>query len=167
MNVEPLSDETVHRVLICRLNETSLENNYYSPATLLNTHVLARPLPAKFLRATISLSRDNESGPGRPSPETISLLLDGLGSLKEQIQTPDMMSDDRILAVMNLWIYEATLLMDIPSMQSSRSAHKTPQPISSADQKKIQAHINGLQKLIACHGGIQNLTAECEWALAW
>lgn len=128
-----------------------------------------RPLPAKFLRATISLSRDSESGtgPGRPSSGTLSLLLDGLGSLKEQIQTPGIISDDSILAVINLWIYEATLLMDITSVQTSKSASKPQQPVSATDQTKIQAHIDGLQRLIACHGGLHNLSAECEWALAW
>lgn len=157
----------MNRVLICRLNETSLENNHMSPATLLNNHILKRALPAQFLLATISLSRDNESGPGRPSPETISLLLDGLGSLKEQIQRPSGISDDSILAVINLWIYEATLLMGISPTHIRKSTPKSQPVISAASQSKIQAHIDGLQRSIACYGGLHMLSAECQWALAW
>jgi hypothetical protein len=129
--------------------------------------MLKRALPAQFLLATISLSRDNESGPGRPSPETISLLLDGLGSLKEQIQRPSGISDDSILAVINLWIYEATLLMGLPPAQGRRSTTKSQPLVSAAGQSKIQAHIDGLQRSIACYGGLQRLSAECLWALAW
>lgn len=157
----------MYRVLICRLNETSLENNHSSPTTLLNNYVLSRGLPARFLYATISLSRDNQSGTARPSPETISLLLDGLGFLKEQIQRPSGISDDSILAVINLWMYEATLLMDVHPLQTARRATKSPLLLSAADQRKIDAHINGLQRSIACYGGLQALSAEGLYALAW
>jgi len=157
----------VNRVLICRLNETSLENNDSSPTTLLNNYVLSRRLPAQFLYATISLSRDNQSSTARPSPETISLLLDGLVFLKEQIQRPSGISDDSILAVINLWMYEATLLMDMPPVQPAKRTAKSSPLLSAADQRKIEAHIDGLQRSIACYGGLQALSAECLYALAW
>lgn len=129
-------------------------------------HLLSRHLPAQILLATSSLSRDIELGYHTPTSDTIGLVLEGIRLLKEQIQRPDGVSEDSILAVINLWIYEVTLTMDVAETGSENMATQE-QLLSKSLTSNIQTHIDGLQRSILCLGGVRNLSPETSWLLAW
>ncbi|OQU98273.1 hypothetical protein CLAIMM_04082 [Cladophialophora immunda] len=156
----------LHRSVICRLYETEQSSNSNSPATALVNHVIPRAVPARILLAISSLHHDIEVGHQTPSSETLSLVLEGISSLKEHLQSPSAVSDDTILAVINLWAYEVTL-----SIGSARSGTDTASaqgkiiPKSLTDN--IQTHLHGLQRSIECRGGLRNLSPETLWLLAW
>ncbi|OAL22218.1 hypothetical protein AYO22_07262 [Fonsecaea multimorphosa] len=99
----------LHRSVICRLYDTEQSSNVNSPATIVVNHVIPRAVPARILLAISSLHRDIEVGHQTPSSVTLNLVLEGIGSLKEHLKSPSAVSDDTILAVINLWAYEVTL----------------------------------------------------------
>ena len=68
------------------------------------------------------------------------------------------MSDDTILAVINLWTDEGTLAMGLASEDQTVPASLT---------NNNQAHLDGLQRSIKCRGGLRNLSPEALWHLAW
>ncbi|KIX96205.1 uncharacterized protein Z520_07983 [Fonsecaea multimorphosa CBS 102226] len=153
----------LHRSVICRLYDTEQSSNVNSPATIVVNHVIPRAVPARILLAISSLHRDIEVGHQTPSSVTLNLVLEGIGSLKEHLKSPSAVSDDTILAVINLWAYEVTL--SIGSARSESLAQGRMLPKSLTDN--IQTHLNGLRRSIECRGGLRNLSPETLWLLAW
>jgi hypothetical protein len=121
-------------------------------------HIMARPVSSRILLATSSLNRDIERGHRGPTPDTLALVVEGISLLQQQIQRPDAVSDDAILTVLNLWAYEVTLSMGFPTENQNFPKSLT---------HNIQTHLNGLQRSIKCYGGMQNLSSETLWLLAW
>lgn len=151
---------------MCRIFETGQASTISSPATVVTNHILSRPLPAQILLSTSSLSRDIDLGYGSPTSETVRLMLEGIRTLTEQIRKPGGVCDDSILAVLNLWIYEAVLIVGAPHRLPGRTA--SPDEMSRRSEKgNIPTHINGLQHSIKCLGGVRSLSSETLWLLAW
>ena len=154
----------VHDTVICRLYETRRSSNIISPATAIADHIMTRPASARILLAISSLNRDIEIGYRTPSSDTLGLILEGIRLLKEQIQRPDSVSDDSILAVMSLWAYEVTLSMGSRGLDANSTQE---QILPKSLTNNIQTHMNGLQRSIRCLGGLRNLSPETLWLLAW
>ena len=146
--------------------ETDKLSNMSAPATVMTNHQVSRPLPAQILLAISSVSQDFEAEHTMPTSDTIALMLEGISLLKGQIQQPNGVSDDTIQAVINLWIYEVTLNMDAVK-RSSGAMSSQGQMVSRALASNIQTHINGLQRSVGCLGGLQSLSSETSWLLAW
>ncbi|KAK5219908.1 hypothetical protein LTR72_007439 [Exophiala xenobiotica] len=125
-------------------------------------HVLERRLPGQVLLAVSSLCQDMDSGHQHPSSTTITLMLESIHRLKEQLEKPDGVGDDTILAMTNLWVYEAVLAMGRVDMPGQKPLHN---PGSS--QQSIQTHIDGLQRSIKHLGGLSQLSPEAMWSVAW
>ncbi|OAG37098.1 hypothetical protein AYO21_08746 [Fonsecaea monophora] len=156
----------LNRSVICRLYETDQLSNVNSPATAIVNHIIPRAVPARILLAISSLHHDIDAGHQTPSSTTLSLMLKGISSLKEQLKSPLAVSDDTILAVINLWVYEVTLSIGSSKSGSSSGANQGRiLPKSLTDN--IQTHLNGLQRFIVCRGGLRNLSPETLWLLAW
>ncbi len=128
-------------------------------------HLMKRRLPAYFLLALCSLHRDLESGHRTPTSDTLGFLLEGIQSLKEQLESPDGVSDDIILAVCCLWKYEAALTMGL--VEESAPTATEAQTLAKSFTSNIQTHIDGLQRSIKCLGGLPNLSSETLWLVAW
>ncbi|OAP55303.1 hypothetical protein AYL99_10276 [Fonsecaea erecta] len=164
-NPQELLDH-LHHSVISRLYETDQSSNINSPATVMVNHVIPRTLPARILLAISSFHRDIEAGHPKPSSGTLSLILEGIGSLKEHLKSPSAVSDDTILAVINLWEYEVTL-----SMGSARSGADTGSTqeniLPKSVTENIRTHLTGLQRSIECHGGLHSLSPETLWLFAW
>ncbi|KAK5025039.1 hypothetical protein LTS07_008418 [Exophiala sideris] len=154
------------RVVIRRISGTSQFCNVAAPATVMARHILNRSLPAQFLIATSSLSRDLDSGHRSPTTETIELMLDGLRTLKERINTPEGLSEDSILAMINLWMYEAVLIMDVSDAEPEREPTQHQQ-FRNVVPDSIQTHINGLERSIRLMGGVKSLSPVTVSLLAW
>ncbi|EXJ69485.1 uncharacterized protein A1O5_07521 [Cladophialophora psammophila CBS 110553] len=164
-NTQELLDY-LHGSVICRLYETEQSSNITSPATVMVNHIMTRSVSARILLAISSLHRDIETGQQTPSSETLSLILEGIGLLKEHLQRPSGVSDDTVLAVLNLWAYEVTL--SIGSTRSGPESDSTEGRILPKSLTyNIQTHLNGLQRSINCRGGLRNLSPETLWLLAW
>lgn len=121
---------------------------------------------ANILLALTSLNKDFEAGHRTPTSDTLGLVLEGIRLLKAQLETAHGVSEDSILAVLCLWKYEVKLMMGV--------AEKSPKTTSAKDQStskswtsNVQVHISGLQRSIKYIGGLQNLSSEAQWLLAW
>ena len=121
-------------------------------------HVMTRPVSSRILLAISSLYRDIERGQRTPSSGTLALVVKGIGLLQQQLKSADIVSDDTILAMINLWAYEATL-----SMGFATEDHIVPKTLSN----NIQTHLSGLQRSIRCRGGLRSLSSETLWQMAW
>ncbi|KAI1626431.1 hypothetical protein EDD37DRAFT_607996 [Exophiala viscosa] len=154
------------RVVIRRISGTNQFCNISSPATTVARHILNRPLPAQFLLATSSLSRDLDSGRRSPTSETIGLMLNGIRMLKERINTPAGLSEEIILAMVNLWMYEAVLTMDVVDDGPEREPTQGRQ-LPKVVPGGIQTHIDGLERSISLLGGLKSLSPVTVSLLAW
>ncbi|KAK5233075.1 hypothetical protein LTR47_005939 [Exophiala xenobiotica] len=125
-------------------------------------HVLERRLPGQVLLAVSSLCQDMDSGHQHPSSTTITLMLESIHRLKEQLEKPDGVGDDTILAMTNLWVYEAVLAMGRVDMPGQKPTHNP-----GASQQSIQTHVDGLQRSIKHVGGLSRLSPEAMWSVAW
>ncbi len=141
---------------------TSQFSDISSPATTMDRHSLERQLPGQVLLAVSSLCQDLESGHQNPSSPTITLMLESIQRLKQQLHKPDGVGDDTILAMANLWVYEAVLAMDRVDMPGQKSIHN-----SRSSQHSIQTHVDGLQRSIKHIGGLSRLSPEATWSVAW
>lgn len=128
----------------------------------MDRHALERRLPGQVLLAVSSLCQDLESGHQNPSSPTITLMLESIQRLKQQLHKPDGVGDDTILAMANLWVYEAVLAMDRVDMPGQKSIHN-----SRSSQHSIQTHVDGLQRSIKHIGGLSRLSPEATWSVAW
>lgn len=129
-------------------------------------YILSRPLPAQFLLATSSLSRDLASNRRSPSPGTLGLMLNGIRLLKEQIQKPEGLSEDSILAMINFWMYEAVLTMDVVELEPE-SHPRLEDQIPKGVPDSVKTHIDGLERSIGLLGGLRSLTPVTLSLLAW
>ena len=77
--------------------------------------------------------------------DCLGLHSEGLRRLDEQFQAVEPVSNDCVLAALQLWIFEAKF---------DFSTHVT-------------THIDGLQRLILFSGGLQSLRPETLWLLTW
>ena len=93
-------------------------------------------------------------------------MLDGLRTLKERISTPEGLSEDSILAMINLWIYEVVLTMDVVDGHPEREATQTRQ-LPKAVPDSIRTHIDGLERSIRLLGGLRSLSPVTVSLLAW
>src|ERR1700742_2246103 len=121
-------------------------------------HIMTRPVSSRILLATSSLHRDIEAGHRTPSLETLAFIVEGIGLLQQQLQSPDAVSEDTVLAVINLWTYEVTLSMGFATQD---------QNVPKSLAKNVQTHLNGLERSIRWRGGLRNLAPETLWHLAW
>ncbi|EXJ54602.1 hypothetical protein A1O7_09943 [Cladophialophora yegresii CBS 114405] len=148
----------VHTGVISRLYGTKESSQCVSPASAMAQHIMTRPVSSRILLAISSLNHDIERGHREPTSDTLALVVEGIGLLQQQIRRPDAMSEDAILTVLSLWAYEVTLSMGVPSENQ-----RFPKSLTH----NVHTHLNGLQKSIKCCGGIQNLSSETMWLLAW
>ncbi|KAJ9614544.1 hypothetical protein H2200_002681 [Cladophialophora chaetospira] len=148
----------LHGGVISQLYETKESTDSISPASAMANHIMTQPASSQILLAISSLSHDIECGHQTPSLDTLGLIVDGIRLLQEQLQQPDAVSDDTILAVLSMWSYEVTLT----TMFESEN-----QTIPKTMTNNIQTHLCGLQRSITCRGGLRNLSPETLWLLAW
>lgn len=148
----------VHDGVISQLYGTRETTDSVSPASVTANHIMTQPVASRILLAVSSLNRDIEGGHLTPSGDTLALVVAGIGLLQQQIQRPNNVSDDTVLAVLTLWAYEVTLSMGLATEK---------QAIPKTLTKNIQTHLTGLQRLIKCRGGLRNLSSESLWLLAW
>ncbi|OCT48189.1 hypothetical protein CLCR_04040 [Cladophialophora carrionii] len=144
--------------VISKLYGTKESSQCISPASAMAHHIMTRPVSSRILLAISSLNHDIETGHREPTSDTLALVVEGISLLQQHIQRSDAVSEDAILTVLNLWAYEVTLSMGFPTENQ-----KLPQSVTH----NIQTHLNGLQRSIKCFGGVQNLSSETLWLLAW
>jgi len=150
------------RMVLGGMAGTSQFSDISSPATTMDRHSLERQLPGQVLLAVSSLCQDLESGHQNPSPPTITLMLESIQRLKEKLHKPDGVGDDTIIAMTNLWVYEAVLAMDHVDMPGQKPINN-----SGSSRKSIQTHVDGLQRSIKHIGGLSRLSSETMWSVAW
>lgn len=144
--------------VISRLYETQETRNSVSPSSAMAKYMMTREIPSRILLAVASIHQDVASGHQGPGPETLSYMVEGIRLLQQQLQRPDGVCDDTILTVTALWAYEVTVSMGFPNRK-----HTADESLTS----NMQTHLNGLQRSIKCCGGLQNLSSETLWMLAW
>lgn len=150
--------DVVYETVISRLYETRESCNSISPSSAMAKYMMTREIPSRILLSVSSIHQDIASGHQGPGPETLSLMVEVIRLLQQQLQRPDGVCDDTILTVTCLWNYEVTVSMGFPNRK---------QTVDESLTSNTQTHLNGLQRSIKCCGGLQNLSSETLWMLAW